>query len=126
MFTFQLRYFILAILLFVIEVLIAVFVDDNFIRPYFGDFLVVILLYCFLKSFWNISVKMTALFVLLFAFTIEVLQYLKFVKFVGLQDSKVANVVLGNSFAWSDIIAYTLGVLAVLAVEFLASTEKSR
>lgn len=126
MFTFQLRYFILAILLFVIEVLIAVFVDDNFIRPYFGDFLVVILLYCFLKTFWNISVKMTALFVLLFAFTIEVLQYLKFVKFVGLQDSKVANVVLGNSFAWSDIIAYTLGVLAVLAVEFLASTEKSR
>jgi glycopeptide antibiotics resistance protein len=110
----------------VIEVLIAVFVDDNFIRPYFGDFLVVILLYCFLKTFWNISVKMTALFVLLFAFTIEVLQYLKFVKFVGLQDSKVANVVLGNSFAWSDIIAYTLGVLAVLAVEFLASTEKSR
>lgn len=126
MFTFQLRYFILAILLFVIEVLIAVFVDDNFIRPYFGDFLVVILLYCFLKTFWNISVKMTALFVLLFAFAIEVLQYLKFVKFVGLQDSKVANVVLGNSFAWSDIIAYTLGVLAVLAVEFLASTEKSR
>ena len=37
--------------LFVVETLIALFVRDAFIRPYMGDVLVVILVYCFVRMF---------------------------------------------------------------------------
>ncbi|MFT5385169.1 MAG: hypothetical protein ACI81W_002574, partial [Saprospiraceae bacterium] len=36
--------------LFLIEVGIAVFIQDRIIRPYIGDLLVVILIYCFIRS----------------------------------------------------------------------------
>ena len=75
MLKFKLKYFILAAILFLIEVLIALFIHDNFIRPFVGDVLVVILIYCFIKSFLNSPVVITAIAVLLFAYLIEVLQY---------------------------------------------------
>ena len=117
MFQFNRNYFILTILFFLTEVAIALFVHDNFIRPYFGDFLVVILLYCFLKAFVKISVLVAASLVLLFSFAIETAQYFNTVEKIGMQDSKIATVVLGNSFAWMDLLAYTLGIVSVIVVE---------
>ena len=82
MFSFNPKYFLLTILLFVTEVLIAVYLHDGFIRPYFGDFLVVILIYCFVKSFANIPVIKTAVGVLLFSYFVEMTQYFKLVKWL--------------------------------------------
>jgi hypothetical protein len=124
MIKFQLKYFGLAILLFVVEVLIALYIDDSFIRPYFGDFLVVIFIYCFFKSFWNASVKSVAVSVLLFSYIVEVLQYFKIVKFLGLQELQLANIIIGNSFAWVDMLAYTLGILFVLFIERIPFTKR--
>ncbi len=117
MFQFNRNYFILTILLFLIETAIALYLHDNFIRPYFGDFLVVILLYCFVKSFVNVSVWVAAGLVLLFSFAIEIAQYFNMVEKLGLQHYKVAKVVLGNSFAWMDLLAYILGILIVISIE---------
>ena len=117
MFQFNRNYFAITILLLLLEIAIALYVHDNFIRPYFGDFLVVILLYCFLKSFVKVSVWVAAALVLLFSFAIESAQYLNLVEKLGLQHSKIAKVVLGNSFAWMDLLAYTLGILAVIIME---------
>ena len=116
---FNLNYFLYAILLFIIEVLIALYAHDNFIRPYLGDFLVVILIYCAAKSLLPFPVGTLALSVLLFSYVIEGLQYLNFVDFIGLGDSKLANVVIGNYFSWTDMLAYTLGILFVLSLERL-------
>jgi len=117
MFQFNRNYFAITILLFLLEIAIAMYVHDNFIRPYFGDFLVVILLYCFLKSFVKVSVWVAAALVLVFSFTIETAQYFNLVEKLGFQHSKIAKVVLGNSFAWMDLLAYTLGMLAVISME---------
>ena len=110
-------YFIAALLLFITEVLIALFVHDQFIRPYIGDFLVVILIYCFVKSFLNTPVVPTALGVLVFAYTVELLQYFRIVEVLGLQHSRAARIIIGSSFEWQDILAYTLGILMVVLVE---------
>ena len=99
MLQFNKKYFLLTIILFIIEVLIAVFVHDKIIRPYVGDILVVILIYCFIKSFFNFSVWKTAIGVLIFSFTIEFLQYFKVVKLLGLQSNHLANTVIGTSLA---------------------------
>ena len=115
--TFRKNYFILAVLLFVIELLIALYVDDAIIRPYIGDFLVVILIYCFVRAFFKISVTKAAIITLAFAYMVEFLQYMNFIKTTGLQHSRIANMILGNRFEWIDMIAYTLGVITVLIVE---------
>ena len=125
MFSFNPIYFFLSILLFVTEVLIALYLNDGFIRPYFGDFLVVMLIYCFVKSFANIPVIKTTFGVLLFFYFVELTQYFKLVKWLGLQHSKLAVVVLGNAFAWTDMVAYTLGIGAILLVEWLLHKKKS-
>ena len=120
---FQPKYFILTLLLLSIEICIAVFVHDNFIRPYIGDVLVVILIYCFIKSFFNLPTLTTAISVLLFSFLIETLQYFKVVNLLGLQNSKIARIIIGTSFAWQDIIAYIVGISIVILVE--KSTSKT-
>ena len=117
MLTFKPTYFIIAIIIFAVEVFIALFLHDPIIRPYVGDLLVVILMYCFIRSFFNLPVATTAIFVLLFAYFIEWLQYRNFVKLLGLENSKWANVVLGNRFEWIDMLAYTLGIGVVLISE---------
>ena len=117
MLKFQLKYFILFVILFLIEVVIALFFHDNFIRPFFGDFLVVILIYCFIKSFFNSPLVITAIGVLLFSYLIEVLQYFNIVKILGLQNSNLARVVIGTSFEWTDLIAYTLGIGLVILLD---------
>ena len=117
MFTFNKNYFALTLLVFLIEVGIAIYVYDSFIRPYLGDALVVILLYCFVKSFLKLSVATVATFVLLFAFTIEFLQFLNIVEKIGLQNSKLARTVIGTSFSWEDIVCYIIGITIVLVIE---------
>jgi uncharacterized membrane protein len=114
MFTFNKKYFFAAVVLFIIEVLIALYVNDAIIRPYVGDFLVVILLYCAMKAFFRIPCFPAAIGVLLFAYLIEMLQYFQIVHRLGLQDSKVATVVIGSSFEWIDIVAYTAGCACII------------
>lgn len=126
MFQFNRNYFILTILLFLTEIAIAMYVHDDFIRPYFGDFLVVILLYCFVKSFVKVSVLLAASLVLIFSFGIEIAQYFNMVEKLGLQHSKIARVVLGNSFAWMDLLAYVLGILTVIGIETLHLKQKNK
>ena len=111
---FQPKYFILTLLLLSIEICIALFVHDSYIRPYIGDVLVVILIYCFIKSFFNLPPNITAIAVLLFSFVVETLQYFKVVNLLGLQNSKVASIIIGTSFAWQDIIAYIAGIAIVI------------
>lgn len=124
MLQFNRNYFLLTILLFFIELCIALFVNDNFIRPYFGDVLVVILIYCFAKTFLNISVKKVAISVLVFAFCIETLQYFLIVEKLHLEDNKIATTVIGTSFAWEDILAYIVGIVLVIIFERFFNSNK--
>ena len=117
MLTFNKNYFGFAILIFIVEVLIALYVHDTFVRPYLGDVLVVILIYCFVKSFFKLPVLTVALFVLVFSFTIELLQFLNIVEKLGLEKSKFACTVIGTSFAWLDLLTYVVGIAVVLLVE---------
>lgn len=119
MFKFNSMYFSLTIAFFLVEVLIALFVHDDFIRPYVGDVLVVILMYCFFKSFLVLPVFPVALSVLAFAFLIETLQGFNMVEKLGLEASKLATVVLGNSFSWVDILCYLAGIGFVLIIDVL-------
>jgi hypothetical protein len=75
------------------------------------------LIYCAVKSVIQAGVKKTAFGVLLFACLIEALQYVKLVRVLGLQEYKLARIVLGSSFEWTDILMYFLGIATVLGLE---------
>ena len=106
---FNLKAFCIFLLIFVIEVIIALFVKDSIIRPYGGDVLVVIMMYYFVKAFIKARPVYIAISVLLFAYFIEIGQYLNLVEVLSLQDNKVMRIVIGSSFSWGDMIAYTIG-----------------
>ena len=117
MLQFNKTYFLLTVILFVTEVCIALFIHDAIVRPYIGDLLVVMLMYCFFKSFLQIQPLPLAIAVLLFSYLIEFLQYLKIVVWLGLQHNRLASTVIGTSFAWTDIAMYTIGVAIILLLE---------
>jgi len=119
-------YLVLTILLFATEILIALYSHNSILRAYIGDVLVVILIYCFVKSFFDTPVVKTAIGVLLFSYLVEALQYFKIVNRFGLQDYKLARIVIGTSFSWIDILSYTAGILIVLIAERIASKSWSR
>jgi hypothetical protein len=117
MITFSPRFFLFTLILFIVEVLIALFVRDSVIRPYGGDYLVVILIYCAVKTFIKSSPIKVAIGVLLFSYCIEVLQYFHFVDRLGLTNNQLAKIVIGYGFEWVDLLAYTLGIATVLFLE---------
>lgn len=119
MLRFSKPYFWTAIGLFITEVVIAVYVHDSIIRPYAGDVLATVLLYCMVRSVLNSRVDWTVGAVLLVSYLIEGLQYVHLLTWLGWQHWRVARIVLGSSFAWGDMLAYTLGALVVLAAEKL-------
>ena len=117
MLTFNKDYFALAVLFFFIEILSAFFIHDTFIRPYFGDILVVILMYSFLKSFFKFPVLNVALFVLIISFTVEFLQFLNIVEKLSLEKSQILKTVLGTSFSWIDLLTYIAGITIIIVIE---------
>ena len=125
MLRFNKSYFLLALSLLGIEAYIGIYMPDTIIRPYGGDFLVVILLYCLVKSFINSPVLLTAAWVLVFAYTIEISQYFHMVSILGLQRFKLATLLLGTSFSFIDLLTYTLGILLVIIVENLRVSLKN-
>ncbi len=117
MLTFKPKPFIIFTALFLIEVVIAIFVHDAIIRPFFGDFLAVICLYFLLKTFLKLQNLTLAFISIMLAYTIELLQYFDFLALSGLQKYKIISIVLGSSFDWGDILAYTLGILVLVFLE---------
>ena len=101
------------------EILIALFLDDPFIRPYGGDILVTVLICCFGRLFFPEKPKLLPLWVFLFAVAVEIGQYFDFVTLLGLGDSAFFRILLGTSFSCLDILCYAAGCLLFIVAERL-------
>ncbi|WP_300349625.1 DUF2809 domain-containing protein [Chryseobacterium sp.] len=111
-FKFNLKYLLLTILLFLIEVLIATVLKDQFfIRAYLGDVIVVMLLYTFVKSFLIINDVKLILGIFVFSCLIEFAQFFNIAEKLGFQPGSLMYIVIGNSFSWIDIVCYAAGCL---------------
>ena len=104
-----------------VEILIALYANDTIVRPYIGDLMVVVFLYCLVKSFVDTPVVATAVSVLLFSYIVETLQYFNIITILGLQHSGIARLIIGTSFEWIDLLAYTAGITIVLFVQKIIS-----
>ena len=117
-FKFNLKFFFVFAILFIIEVIIALYINDAFIRPYLGDVLVVILLFCLIRSFLYIPTFPLVIAVLLFSYLIEFLQFFQVTELLNLQDNRLMRIVLGSVFSWGDIMCYTIGALICYGTQY--------
>ncbi len=115
---------LLAALLFVTEVLIALFVRDAFIRPYLGDVLVVMLLFFAVRAFWQASPIPLAAGILGFAVLVEFAQALHLIDRLGWSHITLAKVVLGNTFQWGDLVCYLIGSIISLGIAGIVEGEQ--
>ncbi len=121
----RLLYLAAFLLLTAVEVLIALFVRDAFIRPYGGDILVVIVLYCFVRLFVPEGARWLPAAIFLLAVAVEGLQAVHFVDLIGLGGIPFFRILLGTSFSWWDIACYAAGCALLYVYEWLAYRKKS-
>ena len=57
-------YAICFVVILVVEIIIGIYVRDSFVRPYMGDALVVVLIYCFIRIFIPNGLSQLPLYVL--------------------------------------------------------------
>ena len=95
--------------LLAVEVCIALFINDAFVRPYVGDMLVTLLLCCLCRVIFPYKVRFLPLFVFMFAVCVEIGQYFDLVSLFGLADNRILSIVLGRTFSWLDLVCYAVG-----------------
>ena len=105
----RIKYAIVFVVLLVVEVFIALFVHDRFVRPYIGDVLVVIVLYAAIRIVILDKIKWLPLYVFIFAAMVEGLQYFNIVQMLGLEDNAFFRILIGSVFDVKDVICYGVG-----------------
>ena len=109
-------YFILFLVIFLIEILIAKYAT-GFLRHTIGDYLAVMFVYTFIKSFFKISIEKAVLITFAISFIIEFLQLSDLQNHFQKEYSQIFKIVLGTSFSIGDLVAYTLGIVTIVLVE---------
>lgn len=117
----RITYAILFFLLLITEVLIGLYVNDNFIRPYVGDVLVTILLCCLWRTAFPKGVRALAIYVFIFATLVEFAQYIQIVKILGVENNPFLCTIIGTSFSHIDILCYGIGCLIFSCSELAVS-----
>ncbi|KFC23625.1 ribosomal maturation YjgA family protein [Epilithonimonas lactis] len=115
---FNLKYFLIAVSIFLLEVLIATKLKDIFfVRAYLGDVFVVMLMYYFIKAFFKLDATKLIIGIFVFSCLIEFLQYFHFGELLGFKENRIVMIVLGNSFSWIDILCYFAGCVILFLIE---------
>ena len=113
-FKFYYKSFLIAIFIFVVEVLIATELKNIFfVRAYLGDVFVVMLMYYFIKAFFDFNPTKLIVGIFIFSCLIEFAQYFHFGELLGFKDNRIVMIMLGNSFSWIDILCYFAGCAVI-------------
>jgi predicted membrane channel-forming protein YqfA (hemolysin III family) len=116
----RITYAVLSAMLLLTEILIGLYVHDNFVRPYIGDVLVTVLLCCLCRSFIPKGFPALPVCVFVFAAMVEVAQYLNIVRILGWENNPLLSTIVGTSFSFLDILCYGVGCIIFRLIENLA------
>ena len=121
----KLRFIFIAlfVLLFAVEALIALFVHDDFVRPYVGDMIVTVVVWSFARIIFPDKSKLMSLYVMIFAVLVEVGQYFNYVDVLGITNPILVTM-MGTSFAWADIACYAVGCVVTAVTDYILFKKK--
>lgn len=112
------------IFLFIVEVLIALYVHDDFVRPYVGDMIVTVLVWSFARIVFPQKFRLMSIYVMIFATLIEVGQYFNYVDVLGITNLVLVTM-MGTSFAWADIACYAVGCAVAAVSDYFLFRKKA-
>ena len=96
------------------------------VPTFFGDTLYAVMIYFGMRTFFiNLNLKKTAIFALLFCFTIEFLQLYNAEWMLEIRRTTLGHYVLGQGFLWSDLGYYSLGIIMAFLMDFNFVKRKS-
>ena len=91
---------------------------SDFVRLYAGDALWAATVYFLAATLWpRARIAWLAAGTLAFAFAIEASQLYHAPWIDGVRSSRLGALVLGQGFLWSDLVCYTIGVIAGALVD---------
>ena len=102
------RYGFMCLGLLAIELVIGLWVRDNFVRPYVGDVLAAVLLCCLWRFLFLGDSKWLPLGIFFGCAAVEGIQLLELPRRFGFEGTFWA-VLLGSTFDWKDLICYGIG-----------------
>ena len=109
-------YAICFVVILVVEIIIGIYVRDNFVRPYMGDALVVVLIYCFIRIFIPNGLSQLPLYVLAFA-------CFQLVDVLGISN-RILRIALGSTFDLKDMVSYAGGYVFILLAEYFLDKKR--
>lgn len=115
----RLIYGICFLIFTVVEILIALFVHDEWIRPYVGDVIIMFVIYTFIRMMVPHGFVSLPVIILLFGCLAEVLQYINIVDKLGLGEIEFFRTLLGTVGDVKDIICYAVGCLILIIYEII-------
>lgn len=101
-----------------IEVLIALFVHDAFVRPYLGDVLAVVCVYFLARVILPEKPRLMSIFVTAFAFAVELVQLTPLSEILP----SPLSIIVGGTFDFKDLACYLVGG----AICFLVDKKTAR
>jgi len=119
-------YALAAAVLLAVEIVIALFIRDSFVRPVLGDVLAVMLVYCALLAVIELRRPIAACIAFLVGVVVEIMQLIDALTLLGLQDNPLARIVLGTTFTWEDIVAYVIGAIIALGADAYVTERHAR
>lgn len=96
-----------------IEILIALFVHDEFVRPYLGDILAVVCVYFLARIFLHNKPRYLSVFVTAFAFVVELVQLTPLSEHLP----SPLSVIVGGTFDVKDLLCYLVGGAACFLLD---------
>ena len=115
----RLIYGVATLLLLGIEIIIGLYAK-GWIRNYFGDVLVVVLLYTLCRTISPDRPKkwlVLPTLILVFAFIVEFLQLWGFCDRFGITN-RLLRIIIGTGFSVEDLISYTIGIIPCYIIEY--------
>ena len=109
----RIPYLVAAGVLLILEILIALYAKDDFIRPYGGDILVTPLLCCLIRLVFPDKFPRLSLWVFVFSVCVELFQLVPKPSLEGTW----LGILIGTSFSFWDIVCYALGCAAFSLTE---------
>jgi hypothetical protein len=118
---------VLSAVLFGVEVLIGMYAH-GWVRNYFGDVLIVILLYTLFRTAfpeWPRKWWLLPTAILAFAFAVEFMQLWGFCDHFGITN-RLLRIILGTGYSTIDLMCYAIGIVPCYVAEYMMFGRKMR
>ena len=120
----RIKYLIIFIFIFMVEVFIGAYSHSGIIRNYVGDILVIPVMYFFIRIIYPKRMRKLPYILFLFAVIVEILQYMKINNILGIEGSSLLGILLGSTGDIKDILCYFIGTIIIIIIDVIENRRR--